>query len=105
MPKSERRSQQVNVNATAISEPLMNIEFEGPGTFSCLESLPAHSHWLSVLRMVVCMFPRFSQGARTGALRQPGGVGWEGAGGFKREGTYMPVADSCGCMAEKQRNV
>lgn len=81
MPKSERRSQHVNLNATAIPEHLMNTEFEGPGTFSWLESFPAHSHWLSVLRVVVCMFPCFSQGAQTGAPRQPGGVGWEGEGG------------------------
>lgn len=53
MPKSERRSQHVNLNATAIPEHLMNTEFEGPGTFSWLESFPAHSHWLSVLRVVM----------------------------------------------------
>ena len=86
MPKSERRSQQVNVNPTAISEHLMNIEFEGPCTFSCLESFTACCHWLSVLHVVMCTFPCFSQGARTGAQRQPGGLGWGGRGRGVPEG-------------------
>ena len=43
-----------------------------------------------------------SQGAQTGALWQPRGVGWGGGGREGQEGGDIctPMADSCWCMAE-----
>lgn len=81
MLESERCSHQVNVSAPGLSEYLMNLGREGAGTFSCLESFTARSHWLAVSHVVMCPFPCFSQRAPTGARRQPGGVGWGGVGG------------------------
>ena len=45
---------------------------------------------------ICCM----TQGIQTGTMQQLGEMGKEMGGTFKREGTYILVADSCCCMEE-----
>ena len=48
-----------------------------------------------------------TQGTQTGALSQPRGVGcggrWEGSSRGRRQDIYIPVADSCRYLAEKNK--
>ena len=54
-----------------------------------------------------CKFDAWSRASRVGALGQPRiGLGWRWEGGFRLVGdTYIPVADSCWCMANHHNTV